>query len=222
MTIDQIVALLASMGACLAAVAAFLTVRQIAKQRDASYRPELALSRTDIDGSENPIAKCPLPTFWIKKSENGEADTISRSFAISLQNIGLGTAKGVVVAWSFPISETVKELTQIAQRTLTPAYFTYKEGALSVESDILGTSTSFWRNQERDSIDYVLPAGVQMEPVMLRLPHAYIQLISALLFLGAKGKKLESFPEIPALNSISSTTISASANTKQYLRSLFN
>ena len=48
MTVDQLVALGASIGACLSAIAAFLMIRQIARQREASYRPELALSRTAI------------------------------------------------------------------------------------------------------------------------------------------------------------------------------
>jgi hypothetical protein len=56
MTNDQIVALLASIGACLSAVATFLTVRQIAKQRVASYRPELALSQSIFEGSTDPAA----------------------------------------------------------------------------------------------------------------------------------------------------------------------
>jgi len=199
MTIDQIIALLASVGACLAALATFLTVRQIAKQREASYRPELALSRTVFDGSADPITKGALPTLWVRKAQDGEAEPTSRTFAIPLRNVGLGTAKGVAVSWSFPISEVVEEVNQLAQRSLTPAYFTYENGALSVKSDSLGNSTSFWRNQDRDSIDYVLPAAVQKEPVLVHLPHTYIQLCSALLFLGAKDKDRKSFPEIPVL-----------------------
>lgn len=48
MSPDQIIALLTSFGALLAALAAFLTFRQLVKQREASYQPKLVISRTRI------------------------------------------------------------------------------------------------------------------------------------------------------------------------------
>ncbi len=90
-------------------------------------------------------------------------------------------------------------MNQLAQRTLTPAYFTYESGQVSLKSDSLGGCTSFWKNQEKVWIDYVLPAAVQSEPVSLTLPNAYVLLCSALLFFGAKNKDAKLFPEFPVL-----------------------
>ena len=199
MTIDQTIALLASIGACVSAVATFFTVRQIAKQREATYRPELALSRTDLEGSVDPILKDSLPTRWVPKSKAEQTDGAWRRFAMPLRNVGLGAAKGVVVSWSLPIAEMVKELNELSQRTLTPAYFEYEGGALSMKSEGLRNYTSVWQNQQKELIDYVLPAAVEKDPVMLTLPDTYILLSSALLFFSSKDKERGSLPRFPSL-----------------------
>jgi len=199
MTIDQFVALLASIGACLSGVATFLTVRQIARQREASYRPELAISQSSLQGQPDPIAAGALPSFWTKMAEyNASTEGVQRPM-LPLSNVGFGTAKEVSLVWSFPIAEVVATVNQLAQRTLTPAYFAYDDGAVLLKSDSLGNRMSFWKNQEKAWIDYVLPAAVQTDPVNLALPDAYVLLCSALLFFWAKEKDAKSLPELPML-----------------------
>ncbi len=199
MTNDQIVALLASLGACFSAIATFLTVRQIAKQREASYRPELAISRVFLECTKDPIAPGPIPTLWIAKSEDGKTDSLSRTFSLSLRNVGLGTAKSVSVSWSFPFEGITKQVNELAQRTLSAAYFTFEKESLSLNSEDFGKTTSMWMNQKQETLDYVLPAAVHHEPVMLTLPHAYTQIVSSLLYFSARQKDRHSFPEIPPL-----------------------
>jgi hypothetical protein len=191
--VNQTIALAASVGACLSATATFLAVRQMAKQREASYRPELALSRTYFDGL---TYKGGLPSLWVVPGKPSVASAITPiSFAVPLQNIGLGAAKRVTVTWSFAVDDTIKRVNKLAQRTLTPAYFSYEDKGVSFKSDF-GESLSGWQNQKKHHIDYVLPAAVQKEPAMLRIPHAYIQLCSALLYFAFKDK---SFSEPPTL-----------------------
>lgn len=198
MTNDQIIALLASLGACFSAIATFLTVRQIAKQREASYRPELALSRIYVECTKDPLDSGALPTLWSPEGENGHTDSL-KWFSLPLQNIGLGTAKAVTVFWEFPFDNVTKQVNELAQKTLSAAYFTFDKDTLSLDSENLGKCTSMWRNQNQEILDYVLPAAVHTEPVMLRLPHAYIQIVSALIYFAAKDKDKKSFPEIPPL-----------------------
>lgn len=197
MTIDQIIALSASVGAFLAAIATFLTVRQMVQQREASYRPELVISRTLFEGSQDPITKGELPTHWVPKPDI--ASDSSPMFSMPLVNVGLGAAKSLSVKWSFPIEEMVGQINDLAQRTLTPAYFDLKDGAMSIKSESLGSGTSMWRNQQQDSLDYVLPVTVQNSSGRLRLPLVFIQLSSAYLYLSAKDKDRKSIPDIPLL-----------------------
>lgn len=199
MTIDQIIALSASVGAFLAAIATFLTVRQMIQQREASYRPELIISRTFFEGSKDPITKGELPTHWVRKPiADGEHDSLP-VFSVPLINLGLGAAKNLAVQWSFPIEEMIKQVNDLAQRTLTPAYFDLKDGAMSIKSESLGSGTSMWKNQQQDSLDYVLPVAVSNVFCQLRLPLAFIQLSAAYLYLAAKDKDRKSIPDIPPI-----------------------
>ena len=202
MTIDQIIALAASVGACMAAIATFLTVLQISKQRKATYRPQLALSRVMFEGSNDATTNEKLPSLWTHRQNSAAtkdtADNHFGFFSVPLANIGLGAAKNVTISWTFPLGELVGELNKRAQRTLTPAYFTLENGIFSLKSEKFGQWSSMWTNQQKDSIDYLLSASIQSEAFMLRLPHAYIASVSSMLALGF-GEAKESFPEIPNL-----------------------
>jgi len=201
MTIDQTIALAASLGACLAAIATFLTVSQMARQRKASYHPELAISslafRALSDGS---VIKSPLALHWVEMANDGQSKPASHAFAVPLVNIGLGAAKNVVATWSLPIEDVVDDLNKRAQETKTAARFGYnkKNGGLSLESEIFGNMTSFWTAQQTAKFDYVLPAGVQPKPVMLELPHVF-KLVTAALFYLHGQKEFQEFPNAPPL-----------------------
>lgn len=199
MTNDQLVALFASIGACLSAVATFLTVRQIAKQREASYRPELAFSRVYLECTKDPIASGPIPTHWIAKGKDGTTDPLTRGLSLSLRNVGLGTAKAVSLSWSFPFDTVTKLVNELAQKSLSAAYFTFEKDALSLDSQDFGKSTSMWMNQKQGTMDYVLPAVVDHDPSLVTIPHAYIQIVSSLLYFAARQTDLGQFPEIPPL-----------------------
>jgi hypothetical protein len=199
MTIDQFIALSASVGAFMSAIGTFLTVRQMSQQRKASYLPELVLSRTSFEGSRDLITYGPMPTRWVSISDTEKKKEISPWFSMPLSNVGLGAAKSISVSWSFPIQEMVSQVNDLAQRTLTPAYFTLKDGAVSIELDNLRAGTSFWANQQQETLDYVLPAAIQKEPVPLKLPPAFILLSSALVFVSAKEEGRESIAKISPL-----------------------
>ena len=199
MTIEQLIAITASIGACLSAIATFLTVRQIANQREATYHPELDFSRTFFEAIPDQLRGGPLPSKWINKQSDSEAASYLYDLSIPMWNVGLGTAKAVVISWSFPIELTIERVNQSAQRTLTPAYFCCDESGVHIKSESLGNGISMLKNQQRATIDFVLPASVQKEPIEVTLPHAYIQLCSAVLYLGSKDKNTERSFEVPAL-----------------------
>ena len=199
MTIDQVIALSASVGAFMSAIATFLTARQMSHQRQASYLPELVLSRTTFKGAASPIESGPIPSYWISESRDESKTEVMPMFSLPLTNVGLGAAKDISVCWSFPIEEIIRQVNDLAQRTLTPLYFDFKNGAVSIKSESLGGGTSFWKNQQKEAIDYVLPAAVQKEPVQLKIPHAFVLMVSALLFVSSKDTSGKSALNIPPL-----------------------
>jgi len=169
MTTDQIIALAASIGSCLAAVATFMTVLQIAKQRRAAYRPELVPLAISFRASIEPGDKTILPDYWVRVSdafsdEKSEADTTWMAFTIPLMNIGLGAAKNIRASWSFAIEEFAHELNELAHGATIPTRFDYEPGSLSMQSPVLGPHYSAWSNQQKQTVDYVLPIELQREP----------------------------------------------------------
>jgi hypothetical protein len=186
MTADRLIALLASIGACLSAIATFLTVQQMARQRRDSYRPDLALSQLPVNGACNPSGKTLLPDVW--STDQSAPSTAKHFFTIPLLNLGLGAAKNLVVSWSFAVDSAINVVNDLAQRTLTPVYISNENGMLSVKSEALGGSVEMWRNQRVATVDYILPTAVQNMPFQLKLPHAYITIITLLLYLEFKSK----------------------------------
>jgi len=197
MTLDQFIALAASVAACASALATFMTIRQMAKQREASYRPELVFAFTPFEGLAS--AKGRLPENWESGAREEKEASHRQRLKIPLHNVGLGAARSVKLTWSFPIERATQEANERAQRALIPAYFTYDDGALSLKSETLGTGTSFWSNQRSVSLDFVLPASVEAEPLTLSLPLAYIELCSALLYFAMNTQGDPNFPDFPAL-----------------------
>jgi len=198
MTVDQLIALIASVGACLAAVATFLTVREMAMQRTASYHPELVISRTLFES--RPISVGHLPTSWVASNEKDSGrknENAELRFSVPLNNIGLGAAKNLEVQWDFPIEEITKEIATLAAKTTVPANISFKNGMFSIRSDVLGTATSIWTNERSTKIDYVLPAAEQREGTEVKIPLTYIMATSALLYFSfaTKSEQLS----IPAL-----------------------
>jgi hypothetical protein len=200
MTIDQVIALSASIGAFMSAIAAFLAVKQNTKQREASYKPELAITRTTFTASKNPISKSSFADFWVEDRPENEKGNVNLllSLSLPLRNVGLGAAKEVNLKWSFAIEKLVSDINEKAQKTLIPAYFKYENEVLALKSEQLDAAISIWGNQKHVVVDYVLPAATDLEGVRVNVPHAYMELVSALIYFSSKEED-RSFPDVPVL-----------------------
>lgn len=199
MAIDQVIALAASIGACLSALAAFLTIRQVSRQRESSYRPELTVSRTRFQCISNPLSEGNIPDTWVDWADEAGSQDVLSFFAVPLYNVGLGAAKGLKVKWSFQIEDAISKANELAQKSLTPVFYEYKNGMLSLKSDGMGGQISAWINQKKESIDFVLPASVNKLPTDLIIPPAFIMIVSALVHFYSKADDFQSFEEIPNL-----------------------
>ncbi len=110
----------------------------------------------------------------------------ARNSHVPLLNVGLGAAKNVAGLWSFPLDNIIHSINALAQQTLTPADLTNDHGMLSIKSTLFGDVILLWKNQQAVTIDYVLPATVQKEPLQLRVPITYITVASMLVYLQVK------------------------------------
>jgi len=168
-TVDQVVSVTASIGACLAAVAAFLAVWQMSEQRRASYMPELVLARgvfqTVADGGAVGLAALLDWQEWVAPSQAneqiGQGNKPSprlTDYSLRLANIGLGAAKNVVVTWSFPFESIIQKTREAALSAATPAPIEYKNGIVTLATPRI---SSMWRNQQKETFDFVLHAAVE-------------------------------------------------------------
>jgi hypothetical protein len=62
----------------------------------------------------------------------------------------------------------------------------YKSGVLLFVWEGVLRIASMWENQNTEKIDYLLPASIQREPLLLSIPSAYTDAISTLIFLKLK------------------------------------
>jgi hypothetical protein len=201
MTIDQIIALVSSIVACLGAVVNFCTLREMKKQRAAAYQPELVVSEKTFQGTASSEVNR-VPTSWVELKHGGriieESDMSEIFFRVPLCNLGLGAAKEIRATWSFPTNELAELINKKAQQTLTPLHVTFEKEVLHIKSDNLINEAVIMKNDSSEAIDYVLPVSVQPDPLNLKLPISYIDLTSLLIYLICKeGNDRRHFSEIP-------------------------
>lgn len=88
--VTSVAAMLSGIGACASAVATWRTVREMQRQREASWLPDIA---------------CSIPVF----TQSVEAPKIS------ICNVGLGVARDVLVEISVPLKEFLPDLNRALQ-----------------------------------------------------------------------------------------------------------
>lgn len=98
--VDNVVSVFASVGTLASAFAAFLTIIQVKKQRQASYQPDIYLGflgSTYVSiGELNNNKKLRIVCVWDK-----EPPVEMHGLVHTLENIGLGAAKDLKITWEF-------------------------------------------------------------------------------------------------------------------------
>lgn len=221
MTLDQYIATAASGGGFLAAFATLLTVWQIAKQRRATYRPDIVVKQRSVFAGTEAAA----PADHASHDEvlvsllkwNHAEDGYEDEFELLLVNIGLGAATDVSVTWDFPMVTFISALNMFAAECEWQQQLEYSNGMLS-----LPRRTSIWSNQQRGHFDYLLPASIEKEPTKLRLPPAYVWAVAThmsyfMRMLGQNPPPRRQPPVVPPLRlSLSFTDIAGRRHHQAY------
>lgn len=197
MSIDQWIAVLASSAACVSAFATFLTVREMTRQRKASYKPELIISRGDFYAAPGKNSGSPMATVWSKGKPS--ADGPVEPFFLSLRNIGLGPATSITLKWDFDIVGLVAIVNDLSLRNLAGLYVDYDEGVMTINFDSSNRRTYIWISENQTSFDFALSTAINMEPIMLRLPSCYTELAAAYIHLLVQAKEADLVMELPPL-----------------------
>jgi hypothetical protein len=199
MTTDQLIALSASLGAFVSAFATFLTIREMKRQREDSYRPELVFMGSAFECISDPKIKGKVPIVWHPSLNGVRQDTTSYFTYVSLYNIGLGSAKNLQITWDYPFSILVSELNNLTNKYFSTSFFRFENGVLFFDSETHGNMVSNWRTQQQCRLNYVLPSSTKTDSLQVTLPHAYILIVSAIVYFGAITEDIEMIENIPEL-----------------------
>jgi len=204
MTVDQVIALAASICGLFSAVAAYITAFQSKRQREASYHPELIISRESVIAETPGEARIDtLPDLWDNKpiTERKESDGLSwPPFNVHLRNIGLGAAKNLKTQWSFPIEEEIEHLNQAAKQATIPLTLKFDDETFSVEHTGGRALTNFHRYDRDAEFDFLLPASLDSSGLSIRLPKLYVESVATAVFLATRTPRNFELLKIPPLH----------------------
>ncbi|MBW8725505.1 MAG: hypothetical protein JF625_10165 [Inquilinus limosus] len=219
MTLDQIIAAIASIGTLGSALATWRTISQISKQRQSSYHPELAFGRRFFKVSRKGSSKTGAPDTWRaqKGTDNSVISTtdeveIGTRFSIPLTNIGLGAAKSVIVKWSFDVDNAISLVNQAMSKKPHLGNYVYENGVVKSVSEGLAIFDVVNRIIK---IDYILSNKGLSETDEISVPLAYLHLLSRYIHYNfeahfsketketkeTKEIKIIKFDDFPKLNS---------------------
>ncbi|HHQ6582560.1 TPA: hypothetical protein ACSTJ2_004605 [Serratia fonticola] len=177
-SLDRLIALIASIGACLSAIAAFLSVRQTIKQRKLSYIPEIIIQPISYYIKGMSTKKIPPHAKKIQRL-NSENDS---AVGLHLENIGLGSAVHLKYKWLYSPIVIVSEINEILSTHGEHITIDLKDDYLKIESN--DGSSVFYNMPEREQvIDYILPINNEKSPRYIYAPNAYLELYSLLTLL---------------------------------------
>ena len=185
------------------AVSAFLglqALREVRKQREASYKPELVLSGGEFRIYNLPTTVIPFPASipWEYSYKNQEADyhaTISSSkgriipLPINIYNIGLGAAKNVIVSCETNYDEWLDIFNGFSGRVegelpfiIAPGFNNAILAFRSAEFVGVGSRTLTIGKVEK-VYNHILPSSIEKNPQEFVLPYAIFYFLSAFTYI---------------------------------------
>jgi hypothetical protein len=104
---------------------------------------------------------------------------------VRIFNLGTGAAKDISVEWRFGIDALVEKINQMAQRSFAETYFEHEKARqiLSLKTKNGRSASYFLVNDLRRRLDYILPCSTENKGELVRLPGAYVELVSMYLYL---------------------------------------
>jgi len=188
MQTSDYISLLSSIGACLAAIMAWLTLIELKQQRASTYRPDLVIPSLRFQANYRSISD-PLSAIWHLPFGHDEklpsSDTIQYATA-DIKNIGKGAAKHVNVVWSYQKNKLVELFNALA----APDYSIETSDGMFWRVNGAGSGYNH-RMFESQNIPYIYPVGDGPEKFKIHVPSFYQAIISAIIFISIKNRKVD-------------------------------
>lgn len=176
-SVDQWVSFAACLAAFIAALATFLTVREMARQRKASFMPDLMISgrmvslQTRYDTQQK--------HYKFREPLQLENDRLKpeQYQSVKIMNIGPGSAKRIRVNWIIDTDKLAREINKVAAKASIDTRLNYDTGlgALMFEGKDIYTTYHMVENQVGGQWDYLVPASVEGKGIDLVIPPFFIE-----------------------------------------------
>lgn len=163
------------------ALATLWTVKEVKKQRETSYHPELYLGNQSIFFYSLKYKETFLPfNYTIEKLDEHEDNLSNNYVSIDLHNVGLAVAKAIDYKWEFDIKTAIEQIDQVNR---VGFFHIHYDKGLEISVPQIGYKNNHVvSNQLRQSnITYILPSSFQKPQTKINIPSSYIDLY--LIFL---------------------------------------
>lgn len=192
--IDSTLTFAISILACISSVAAaiiyYFTLKEIRKQRQTTYKPEIFVDNKQFFIKSYSDEKVSKSFFWddkIKYDQTNNVDNVS-NFSLKCYNIGLGTAKNVKIIFKIDINDFIKTINLLISDMESKIRIESKRNMISIYADEINkTITHFEINQNQQLVSFILPVSYnKKEYDFVKLPNYFMDLYTIYFYLRSK------------------------------------
>ncbi len=173
---------LAAISALVTAIVTWITVREIRKQREHSYHPDINIANFDFyvykyDLTEEEKVEGEIFSLYYSLKQLSETDPKRgyNELVISINNIGLAVAKNISWAWSIDFEGIGHALKSEEEDFIN---YTLKDKDLAVECNKLGVDWFYFINEENGNnyFNFILPYSIENRKNEIKIPASFLDL----------------------------------------------
>jgi hypothetical protein len=188
MSLDQYISLAASTGTLLAAIATLFVVLEMARQRRASYRPDLLLSGFSFSAHGKDTSRAETYSGWevTDAQDTSDKPSLGPFELIRIMNVGLGTAKDVRLTWSCDFERMIRLLNRLAEEAELPERWELRDGKIFYKD----RKVSF-AMEMTEILEPIPPATIDKAPRYIHIPSIYTLAYATAVYAFAHGSHSE-------------------------------
>ena len=172
-TLSELISAISSVAAFVTAIIVFFTLLEMIRQRQSTYKPDLVCKSTQFFVSADVIDT--LQYTISTKDNDDKGDQNRRAPQGRAFNIGLGSAKNLILTWRFDHDRAIEDVSRL-NLELGLSLFV-EENILKIKGKFGGIHINL-ANDNFQNIDYILPVSITNEPVSIHIPFSYVHLLS--------------------------------------------
>ena len=218
--ITSFIALVAAIGAIFYSIIANSTLKEIKKQREGAYMPELIIASTPFYLYSNENEEYPTSFSFEYNKEMLNNVVVNPFISTKMQafNVGMGVAKNVTFLFNFDL-EKIKQI--ITDFSTTDDWSPHKH--FDLKFDDLGVSINglngltVYMNPKPVNFSFILPTSINSNATLIDLPMHISNLYVIYAYIRIKQRNLYKIPDFPLIE----TTIKyQDINNKEFVKNM--